>query len=73
MFVDIVDIGPRQQLANNSIMGPKEVQGEGALQASDPINLISHASSRLLWILGSSLLLRSYCCWCWWFLIPSWP
>ena len=69
MFVDIVDIGPRQQLANNSIMGSKEVQGEGALQASDPINLIFHASSRMLGLVGNSLL-RSNSCGCWWLLIP---
>ena len=69
MFVDIVDIGPRQQLANNSIMGSKEVQGEGALQASDPINLIFHASSRMLGLVGNSLL-RSNSCGCRWLLIP---
>ena len=40
-----------QQLNHGIQGGP----GEEALQASDPINLISHASSRLLWLLGNSL------------------
>ena len=40
------------QHLNHGIQGGP---GERALQASDPINLISHASSRVLWLLGNSL------------------
>ena len=50
----------RQQQLNHGI---QEGPGEQALQASDPINLICHASSQLLWLLGNSLLFRSYRCW----------
>ena len=53
-------MGLRQQQLNHGIQGGP---GERALQASDPINLISHASSWLLWLLGNTLLLGSYCCW----------
>ena len=50
-------VAAADQHLNHRIQGGP---GERALQASDPINLISHASSRVLWLLGNSL--RSYWC-----------